>query len=102
MKLTRVKTGDPAFDQKFSVHGDAPLGDIELRRRLARQQGDGVLTLWHGSAARYLLAHPSSISEAPPPFAGTVSGAAPVDSLVAILDTMADLIEASQPPTAES
>ena len=29
-------------------------------------------------------------------------GTAPVDSLVAILDTMADLIEASQPPTAES
>jgi hypothetical protein len=101
LKLTRVKTGDPAFDQKFSVHGDAPLGDVDLRHRIARQQGDGVLTLWHGSAARYLLAHPSSISEAPPPFAGTVSGTAPVDSLVAILDTMADLIEASQPPAAE-
>jgi len=98
LKLTRMKTGDPAFDQKFSVHGDAPLGDVDLRHRVAQQQGDGVLTLWHGSAARYLLAHPSSIAEAPPAFAGTVTGAAPVDSLVAILDTMTDLIEASQPP----
>jgi hypothetical protein len=100
LKLTRVKTGDPAFDQKFSVHGDAPLGDIDLRHRVARQQGDGVLTLWNGSAARYLLAHPSAIAEAPPAFAGTVSGPAPVDSLVAIIDTMADLIEASLPPPA--
>ncbi len=98
LKLIRVKTGDAAFDQKFSVHGDAPLGDVDLRHRVARQQGDGVLTLWHGSAARYLLVHPSSIAEAPPAFSGTVAGAAPVDSLVAIIDTMADLIEASQPP----
>lgn len=97
LKLSRVKTGDPTFDQKFSVHGDAPLGDLELRHRVAQQQGDGVLTLWNGSAARYLLAHPTSIAEAPPAFAGAVAGAAPVDSLVAILDTMADLIEASQP-----
>jgi hypothetical protein len=98
LKLTRVKTGDAAFDLKFSVHGDAPLQDVALRQRVARQQGDGVLTLWPGSAARYLLTHPSSITEAPPAFAGTVTGAAPVDSLVAIIDTMADLIEASQPP----
>ena len=98
LKLTRVKTGDAAFDQRFSVHGDAPLSDVDLRHRVARQQGDGVLTLWHGSAARYLLAHPSSIADAPPAFAGTVAGRAPVDSLVAIIDTMADLIEASQPP----
>jgi hypothetical protein len=98
LKLNRVKTGDPTFDQKFSVHGDAPLGDVDLRHRVAQQQGDGVLTLWNGSAARYLLAHPTSIAEAPPAFAGTVAGAAPVDSLVAILDTMADLIEASHPP----
>ena len=80
------------------MHGDAPLGDVDLRDRVAQQQGDGVLTLWHGSAARYLLVHPSTIAEAPPAFAGEVAGATPVDSLVAIIDTMADLIEASQPP----
>ncbi|HVV48823.1 MAG TPA: hypothetical protein VHO06_04125 [Polyangia bacterium] len=97
LKLGRVKTGDPAFDQKFSVHGSAPLGDAELRQRIARQQGDGVLTLWSGSAARYLLAHPSAIAEAPPAFAGQVVGAAPVDGLVSIVDTLADLIEASAP-----
>ena len=33
-------------------------GDAELRHRIARQQGDGVLTLWTGSAARYLLDAP--------------------------------------------
>ena len=60
LKLPRVKTGDLSFDQKFSVHGAAPLADAELRRRLERQQGDGVLTLWKGSAARYQLAHPGS------------------------------------------
>jgi hypothetical protein len=97
LKLTRMKTGDATFDQKFSVHGTAPLGDAELRHRIARQQGDGVLTLWNGNAARYLLAHPSAIDEAPPAFAGQVSGPLPVDGLVSIVDTLADLIEASIP-----
>jgi hypothetical protein len=97
LKLHRVKTGDLAFDQKFSVHGAAPLADAELRRRIARQQGDGVLTFWSGGAARYLLSNPSSVAEAPPAFAGQVGGAAPVDEIVAIVDTLADLVEASQP-----
>jgi hypothetical protein len=97
LKLARMKTGDALFDQKFSVHGAAPLADTELRNRVARQQGDGVLTLWTGSAARYLLAHPSSIAEAPPAFSGQVAGAEPVDGLVSIVDTLADLIEASTP-----
>jgi hypothetical protein len=97
LNLARTKTGDAAFDQKFSVHGTPPLGDAALRHRIARQQGDGVLTLWSGSAARYLLSNPSSIAEAPPAFAGTVDGAAPVDGIVAIVDTLADLVEASQP-----
>ena len=97
LKLTRMKTGDVAFDQKFSVHGAAPLGDAELRHRIARQQGDGVLTLWSGSAARYLLTHPSSAAEAPPAFAGEVGGTAPVEGVVSIVDTMADLLEASLP-----
>jgi len=95
LKLPRVKTGDTAFDQKFSVHGSAPLADAEMRRRLERQQGDGVLTIWHGSAARYLLSHPSA--DVPPAFTGTVDGASPVQSIVEIVDTLADLVEASQP-----
>jgi len=95
LKLPRVKTGDTAFDQKFSVHGSAPLGDAELRRRLERQQGDGVLTIWHGSAARYQLSHPST--DVPPAFTGAVEGSAPVQSIVEIVDTLADLVEASQP-----
>jgi hypothetical protein len=97
LKLARLKTGDPTFDQKFSVHGEAPLADEELRRRVARQQGDGVLTIWRGGAARYQLSHPSSDAEAPAVFAGTVEGSAPVASIVELLDTLADLVEASLP-----
>jgi hypothetical protein len=52
LPLPRAKTGDPLFDQKFSVHGQAPLHSEGLRRQVMRQ-GDGVLSLWHGTAARY-------------------------------------------------
>ena len=98
LKLVRVKTGDAVFDQKFSVHGTAAsLGDGEMRRRIARQQGDGVLTLWNGNAARYQLTNPSSVAEAPPAFAGQVDGTAPVEGIVAIVDTLADLVDVSQP-----
>jgi hypothetical protein len=98
LKLVRVKTGDATFDQKFSVHGTAAsLGDGEMRRRIARQQGDGVLTLWNGNAARYQLTHPSSVAEAPTAFAGQVEGEAPVEDIVAIVDTLADLVDASHP-----
>ena len=93
LKLPRVKTGDVSFDQKFSVHGSAPLADADLRRRLERQQGDGVLTIWRGSAARYQLSHPGS--DAPVAFAGQVDGAAPVDSIVEIVDMLADIVDAS-------
>ena len=98
LKLPRVKTGDPSFDQKFSVHGAAPLADAELRRRLERQQGDGVLTIWKGSAARYQLSHPGNGGEAAPAaFAGQVEGAAPVQSIVDIVDMLADIVDASMP-----
>jgi len=90
-----MKTGDAAFDQKFSVHGSAPLADVELRRRLERSQGDGVLTIWRGSAARYQLSHPTS--EAPAAFAGDVDGTASVQSIVDIVDMMADVVDASIP-----
>jgi hypothetical protein len=99
LKLPRVKTGDSGFDQKFSVHGQAPVDDPELRHRIARQQGDGVLTIWNGRAARYLLSNPSALAEAPPMFAGATEGDAPVSGVLAILDTLADLLEASEPPS---
>jgi len=95
LRLPRMKTGDAAFDQKFSVHGSAPLADVELRRRLERSQGDGVLTIWRGSAARYQLSHPTS--EAPAAFAGDVDGTASVQSIVDIVDMMADVVDASIP-----
>jgi hypothetical protein len=95
--LPRTKTGDATFDQKFSVHGQAPLTDAELRRRLSRQQGDGVVSLWRGTAARYLLASPAATAEAPPPFAGQVDGDSSVTTVIEIVDTLADLIDASAP-----
>jgi hypothetical protein len=95
LRLPRTKTGDASFDQKFSVHGTAPLADTEMRRRLERQQGDGVLTIWRGSAARYQLSHPSS--DVPAAFVGQVDGAAPVQSIVDIVDMLADLVDASMP-----
>jgi hypothetical protein len=95
LKLPRVKTGDPVFDQKFSVHGEAPLADADLRRRLEKQQGDGVLTIWRGSAARYQLSHPSA--DAPAAFAGQVEGPASVQSIVEIVDMLADIVDASVP-----
>jgi Ca2+/Na+ antiporter len=97
VRLPRTKTGDPSFDHKFSVHGTAPLEDAEMRRRLERQQGDGVLTIWRGSAARYQLSHPGG--DAPVAFAGQVDGTAPVQSIVDIVDMLADLVDASTPAT---
>jgi hypothetical protein len=91
-RLPRVLTGDPAFDQRFSVHGQAPLADVALRGRLARQPGEGVVSLWKGAAARY---HLTKAEESAPPFSGEVEGDAPVLGLVAVLDTLADLVEAS-------
>ena len=97
VRLPRTKTGDASFDLKFSVHGTAPLADTEMRRRVERNQGDGVLTIWRGSAARYQLSHPSS--DVPAAFVGQVDGVAPVQSIVEIVDMLADLVDASTPAT---
>jgi hypothetical protein len=94
VRLPRVKTGDVTFDQRFSVHGQAPL-DAELRRRLLRQQGDGIVSLWRGTAAAYHLAAPATADDGPPPFAGKIEGAEPVSAVVEVLDALADLVEAS-------
>jgi hypothetical protein len=53
------------------------------------------LTLWTGSAARYQLSHPSG--DVPAAFAGQVDGAASVQSIVDIVDMLADLVDASVP-----
>jgi hypothetical protein len=95
LKLPRAKTGDPLFDQKFSVHGTAPLAEPAMRHRLERHQGDGVLTIWRGIAARYQLSHPSG--DAPAAFAGKIDGVEPVQSIVDIVDLLADLVDASTP-----
>jgi hypothetical protein len=94
VRLPRTKTGHEDFDGKLSVHGQAPLTDAELRARVGRAASSGVVSLWRGAAARYHVAGPSRI-DGPPPFQGEVDGDAPVGSIVAVLDTLADLVEAS-------
>jgi hypothetical protein len=100
VKLPRAKTGDPVFDQKFSVHGQAPLADGDLRRRLARQQGDGQVSVWRRSAARYVVSSPANGDGAPAPFTGMIESEAAVSSVVELVDTLADLIDASAPESA--
>ena len=95
-RLPRARTGDAAFDLRLAVHGGAPLGDADLRRRLARETASGIVSLWSGRAARYAVAARDLDDAAPtPPFDGTLEGDAPTAALVAVLDTLADLIEAS-------
>ena len=89
-----MKTGDESFDGKLSVHGQAPLGDTGLRGRVLRQAAAGVVSLWRGTAARYHVGGSSRL-EGPPPFRGEVEGDAAVGTIVAVLDTLADLVEAS-------
>jgi hypothetical protein len=93
-RLPRVRTGDESFDVKLSVHGQAPLGDPSLRGRLLREAAAGVVSLWRGTAARYRVAGASRL-DGPPPFRGDVDGDVPVGTIVAVLDTLADLVEAS-------
>jgi len=92
--LPRVKTGDVAFDGKLSVHGLVPLSDPALRGRVLREAAAGMLSLWSGTAARYHVTSASRL-EGPPPFRGEIDGDAPVGTIVAVLDTLAELVEAS-------
>ena len=83
LPLPRVRTGDAAFDQKFSVHGDAPLRTEAVRQQIMRQD-EGVVSLWKGTAARY---HATS---------GRID--ADADAIVAFVDALIDLIEAEVEP----
>jgi hypothetical protein len=83
LKKARVRTGDPAFDRRLVVHGAVDLSDVQLRKKLAEQM-DGILLLWRGRAARY-TAQPSQVGD------GAFSE---VQSLVALLETILELIEA--------
>ncbi|HVU51099.1 MAG TPA: hypothetical protein VHL80_10460 [Polyangia bacterium] len=94
VRLPRTKTGDEAFDGKLSVHGQAPLADAALRARVGRAAATGVVSLWRGTAARY-HASGTNGADGPPPFRGEVEGDGPVRAIVAVLDTLADLVEAS-------
>jgi hypothetical protein len=97
LPLPRVRTGDSTFDQKFSVHGRAPLGDEALRRRFATQ-GAGVLSLWVGAAARYrALGDGNGDSVVDAALAGRWQAEESVAAVVEDLDRLADLIDASSP-----
>ena len=96
LALPRARTGDPAFDQKFSVHGQAPLGDEALRRQIMGV-GGGVISLWRGAAARY-RAHSDGVGTAvDAPLRGVLQGQEAIDAVVADLDRLSDLIDASAP-----
>jgi hypothetical protein len=94
VRLPRIKSGDEAFDGKLTVHGHAPLDDAALRARLLREAATGVVSLWRGTAARYQVAGASRL-EGPPPFRGEIESDSSVGTIVAVLDTLADLVEAS-------
>ena len=94
VNLPRVKTGDETFDGKLSVHGHAPLEDPALRGRVLREAAAGVVSVWRGTAARYHVAGASRL-DGPPAFRGEIEGDAPVGTIVAVLDTLVDLVEAS-------
>jgi len=104
LPLPRHKTGDRTFDRKLSVHGNAPLDEPGLRRRVLRHT-DGTVTLWSGSAARYRAAWDTSGG------AGQRlgNGASTVGTIVEVVDTLIDLVEAgaaagtsAPPPVAAS
>jgi len=101
--LPRMRTGDPSFDQKFSVHGGAPLASADIRRQVMRQ-GYGVLSLWQGLAARYRAVGSGASAEASPPddsvdppfspnFGHASEGR---EAVVAMLDTLIDLVESEK------
>jgi hypothetical protein len=92
VSLPRVKTGDSAFDRKLSVHGRAPVQEPELRRRIL-SLSEGTITLWAGRAARFVA--PGNPTEPLRRFT-LPTGAAATRSLVGLVDTLIDLIEASE------
>jgi hypothetical protein len=96
VRLPRAKTGDAPFDQRFSVHGHAPLQDADVRRRVTRALADGLISLWCGAAARFHLTAAGPIDEAPAMFRGQLAGTLNVEGVVGVLETLADLVEAQE------
>ncbi|HEX2657279.1 MAG TPA: hypothetical protein VHU40_03360, partial [Polyangia bacterium] len=99
----RVKTGDPGFDRKWGVYGEALLSDRGLRRRLL-DYTDASIRLWGGVAA-------TSVATASPS-AGAQDPAASARALRSVSDfvgLLGDLVAAtattapsSLPPDAPS
>ena len=76
LPLPRARTGDPTFDQRFSVHGEAPLQSDTIRSEIMRHE-EGLFSVWKGAAARY----------------HAQTGVADSAALIALLDVLIDLIE---------
>ena len=98
LPLPRMKTGDPVFDWKVGVHGQAPVREADIRRRILRL-AEGTITLWNG-AARFLA--PGNPAAALHRFtlAATVTT---VRAVVEVVDTLIELVDADEdtaPPDA--
>ena len=92
MRSPRARTGDSGFDRKMGVYGRAPLGDRHLRRKILRL-ADGTFTLWTGSGARFVASAPAGSQANRHALA---AGAAGTRVLVDLVDTLGDLIRASE------
>jgi len=91
---TRIKTDDPAFDRKWGVYGQAPLGDRSLRKRVLAQR-EGTIKLWSGVAAELVVSARLTSGEN-----GSSRGRDPLGAVIETIDLLEDLVEASEPPPA--
>lgn len=86
----RIKTDDPAFDRKWGVYGQAPLGDRALRRRVLAQ-GDATIKLWSGIAAE--LSVSNHLLDGTNGAGGRLRD--PLRNVIDTVDLLGDLVEAS-------
>jgi hypothetical protein len=85
----RIKTGDPGFDRKWGVYGEAPLSDRAVRRRLL-DYTDASIRLWAGvAAASVATASPSAGASEP------ATSARALRSVSDFVGLLGDLVTAS-------
>ena len=94
VRLPRVKTGDVDLRRQAQRSRAGAAGRSGAARARAARGRGRVLSLWSGTAARYHVTSSDRL-EGPPPFRGEIDGDAPVGKIVAVLDTLAELVEAS-------
>ncbi len=97
--LPRTKTGDQTFDRKLGVYGRAPMQDRGVRRKVLRF-GDGSITLWAGRAARFVV--PGDSAEDRRGHAAWPTIPTSARALADLVDTLVDLVDASESPVPAS